>query len=94
MATFTTLDAHTHAPYLNTLSTLVALQKLQKLDVRGNKISDLRHTKGYLLKLPRLTSVAFQDIGGGNANPICKEKEYSQAVQSGARSLITLDDAR
>ena len=65
------------------------------MDVRGNRISNIQETKGYLLKLPRLTSLAFQDIGGGaNQNPICRDEGYLKTIRSGARSLITLDDTR
>lgn len=49
------------------------MRKLEKLDVRGNQIADLQNTKTNLLKLAKLTSVAFQDIDRTNANPICKD---------------------
>eukprot|EP01062_Namystynia_karyoxenos_P083716 TRINITY_DN9686_c0_g1_i1.p1 TRINITY_DN9686_c0_g1~~TRINITY_DN9686_c0_g1_i1.p1 ORF type:complete len:270 (+),score=98.71 TRINITY_DN9686_c0_g1_i1:85-810(+) len=77
----------------NCVSRLEGLQPLQQLEVlrlQGNRVSDLDSVLS-LAGLPRLRALHLQDLGGRNANPVCRLPRYGDSVTRRLKSLSCLD---
>ena len=67
-----------------------SLIKLQWLDLRGNKITDLEEIN-YLSEMKSLQCLFFQGQDGNHQNPICNKENYSSFTQKLLPQLAFLD---
>jgi hypothetical protein len=67
-----------------------SLIKLQWLDLRGNKITDLEEIN-YLSDMKSLQCLFFQGQDGNHQNPICNKENYSSSTQKVLPQLAFLD---
>lgn len=76
---------------LDSLDGLAALPSLFHLHLQGNNLSDCSELQALAEKLPSLKSLYLQDLGGANANPICKDHTYLESIKTHFPFLKCLD---
>ena len=75
---------------LSVIENLECLTRLEKLDLRGNRIIDVTNIVKLNCNL-YLDSLYLQSTEGSHANPCCRDMNYLSVVREACKALVILD---